>query len=585
MNQSTVTPQTFDFTNLLPDWTSLQQLYGLLLDWNLDALGAQLAEPKSLSTVFVVALVAVFAWFIIRSVIWGGLRASRRVAFFHRLLRKVTAENLTEKRPDLRHRAERKGKLGSLWTEFDETLVLSGNRVQNSFDAAHFFNTHTLASGITESRLLAAVPGFLTAIGVIGTFMGLQLGLSGLDLSNTEQAQSGINQLVAGASVAFMTSVWGVGLSVLFNFIEKAAEQRVRGRIAGLQHRIDTLFPRANPEQTLISIHDENRRATDTLNGLAEQIGHQMQQAMSEATGQMMEGVMQGLREVMQPALKQLVDSSESVNRRQEHGSERVLEGLIERFGESFKRQGQEQQAALESAAGELGDKLGGWSNSMSSFLSRLEAQQIAAEQSNKSLVHATQDHIGKLEQAGQSQLGEMQKELTATVGQVIQQFGTAQQEWLTEREAEQQRQQKGTEAVAQRLGDIGAQLGQQMSGQMETIQRHSDDLLTKVSLATTEQSAQITRQQQAVQDYMQQINASSSEQMAKLQQGVAVTLREITAELASTQEQWAASREAGQRELNGEIEAVAQRISAAGESVGNQAASQVAALQQQSTT
>ena len=91
MSQSTVASQTFDFTNLLPDWTSLQQLYGLLLDRNFNAVGAQLAEPKSLSAVFVVALVTVFAWFIIHSVIWGGLRASRRVAFFHRLLRNAVS--------------------------------------------------------------------------------------------------------------------------------------------------------------------------------------------------------------------------------------------------------------------------------------------------------------------------------------------------------------------------------------------------------------------------------------------------------------------------------------------------------------
>jgi len=37
----------------------------------------------------------------------------------------------------------------------------------NTFDAAYFFNATTLAKGVTDNRLVAAVPGFLTAIGVM----------------------------------------------------------------------------------------------------------------------------------------------------------------------------------------------------------------------------------------------------------------------------------------------------------------------------------------------------------------------------------------------------------------------------------
>ena len=52
-----------------------------------------------------------------------------------------------------------------------------GYHLFNTLDASHFFNHYSLARGLTDNRLLTAVPSFLTAIGVIGTFAGLQIGL------------------------------------------------------------------------------------------------------------------------------------------------------------------------------------------------------------------------------------------------------------------------------------------------------------------------------------------------------------------------------------------------------------------------
>lgn len=111
--------------------------------------------------------------------------------------------------------------LGKLWREFDESLVRSADNrhVYNTLDAEHFFNANSLAPGLTGSRLLAAMPSFLVAVGVLGTFVGLTIGLANLgangDFQNVDEIRSGITALIAGAAVAFMTSVWGG----LFSFV------------------------------------------------------------------------------------------------------------------------------------------------------------------------------------------------------------------------------------------------------------------------------------------------------------------------------------------------------------------------------
>lgn len=63
------------------------------------------------------------------------------------------------------------------------------------------------------------VPGILTALGILGTFLGLVIGLQGFDFSNADQMTSSVEALVGGLNVAFYTSIYGVSLSIIYNFI------------------------------------------------------------------------------------------------------------------------------------------------------------------------------------------------------------------------------------------------------------------------------------------------------------------------------------------------------------------------------
>ena len=250
----------FNFADLLPQ---IEPFFALLSGY---------VTSEGMSSLFIAVLLLIFICFLVW-VFLAGFFSRRSILFFRKLLQGLTPDSLVDKRQDLKQRAQRGDKrLGELWAEFDETLVVSEGekRIQNTYDAAHFFNAHTLGRGITENRLLAAVPGLLTAIGVVGTFTGLFLGLSGL---NPEEVSS-IVGLIQGASIAFKTSVWGVSLSFIFNLIEKCVEQYVRYNITTLQDNIDTLFPRLSPEQTLVHVYEETRQTAITLDGLSERIGN-----------------------------------------------------------------------------------------------------------------------------------------------------------------------------------------------------------------------------------------------------------------------------------------------------------------------
>lgn len=335
-------------------------------------------------------------------------QAILQIDFYKGLLQGTSQDSLASRQREITLKALENTQYGQLWKEFDETLVHSadGTRLFNTLDAEHFFNSHTMARGLTDNRLLAAVPGFLTAIGVIGTFAGLQMGLASLELSQeagVDALRQGIGHMISGASIAFLTSVWGVLTSVLFNLIEKVLERGVRKRIGELQNLIDYLYPRINAEQSLISIADHTRNSNDTLQGLAEKIGDRLQEAMVQASENIRTGLEDSLHQIMGPAIQSLVENAQT-------GSQQVLDSLLSRFLDGVGDAGNVQRQAMETASQNVNVALGDLGQQMSGFLTRLDEQTRQAEDAARErqfLLEKQLQSLGEQQTDRQKQLGE----------------------------------------------------------------------------------------------------------------------------------------------------------------------------------
>ncbi len=342
---------------------------------NFDALLNNPFSSEGISAGFWVAEIIVFAGFAFY-LMFKARQGFGNVANFQRMLQGLSRSDLGYKQRELREYNFRNEDVKSLWLEFDETLVISssGDQLYNTYDAAHFFNTHSLASKATESRLLAAVPGFLTAIGVIGTFLGLQLGLGALNLntSDTEQLKGAISALISSASIAFMTSVWGVFLSLFFNAIEKIVESIIRNQIAALQQRIDTLFPRLIAEQTLLDISRDGNQSKETLMGLAEQIGNQMQVAVQSMAETVTTGMTESLERIMSPAIEQMVEASTEFANKQANSSEDALKEILGKFSEGLGQAGAQQQSMMQQATHDMNRSMSEWGSGLTRFMGQL---------------------------------------------------------------------------------------------------------------------------------------------------------------------------------------------------------------------
>lgn len=318
------------------------------------------------------------------AVIYHRLRFSRRLTMIRGLIDGQDKNSLAENRAATLEKAINQDPkiTGALWREFDESLVYSSDktRLSNTLDAEHFFNSYTLAYGLTSSRLLAAAPTFLTAIGVLGTFIGLTIGLKDLQINaeEVETLKSGVSAMINGASVAFMTSVWGVGLSLLLNMFEKLVERGALSKIRDLQQRIDYLYPRLPAEYSLVQIAASTEESKEALQELHERIGDRLQETVAGVSESMQQAVTDALNKVMAPAIQSLVNNASQQ-------STDVLEKLVTSFMEAMKATGNEQGNLLKGAASDVQSAVSDMATQLESLFKRLDEQQNQASATNQS--------------------------------------------------------------------------------------------------------------------------------------------------------------------------------------------------------
>ena len=136
-----------------------------------------------------------------------------------------------------------------------------------------YINDDTVIHGPGNAQLADLIPGLLTSLGILGTFMGMMDGLGGLDFSNADKIIEGIPTLLTGMQFAFGTSVAGVSCSICFNIINRILQGSSYRAIDDFVSNFTSLAmsrPLDNDVQLICQNQDSNHMLstlTDTLPG------------------------------------------------------------------------------------------------------------------------------------------------------------------------------------------------------------------------------------------------------------------------------------------------------------------------------
>lgn len=474
----------------------------------------------AISVLFWLFMVVIFSVTVVILVI-NRVRFGSRVGALNGLLKDLNKDNMALSRRETRQKAIELKDFDArmLWLEFDDSLVVSGNQKQlfSTLGASDFFNGKTLARGLTGSRLLAAVPSFLVALGVLGTFVGLTVGLSGLvgTSNEVEALKGGINELISGASVAFMTSVWGVFFSLLLNFMEKFFEARALNKVSQVQRRVDALYKQLPAEQSLLYIAENSRGSRQALQELHERIGDRLQETLSGMSDAMQEAVTEALNTVMAPAIQALVNNSSEQ-------SSQALTTLVEQFMAGMASAGREQGGQMQQAAADVNSAVNSMGERLDHLFTNLSGQQ------NQQLELARQQS---------SEFSSQLHELT--------------------RSADQKQEQ-----LEQRFGELMSSLSSQMERQLGAAQSHDEQrqaaFIQQISQSNSSQTALLEQLSQTVSQQVQSMSEVGTERDKSFETIVLNVMAKLDAQLASQTDAADSREQSRQQRFNQQLDAVA---------------------------
>lgn len=194
-------------------------------------------------------------------------------------------------------------------------------------DVEDYINDETVIDGNGHTQLADVIPGILTSLGILGTFIGLVRGLGALDLSDATKTMSSISDMIGGMTFAFGTSIAGIACSLAFNVLNRAA-------IGSTQRAIDD-FHEAFTEFVMQQPLSDNVQAICQQEDQAAFMRH----AVNELSSRMGDNVAGAVERSMAPVLQSMNQFIVGETQAQLEGLDRIVSSFVGRMTGSLDTQ------------------------------------------------------------------------------------------------------------------------------------------------------------------------------------------------------------------------------------------------------
>lgn len=194
-------------------------------------------------------------------------------------------------------------------------------------DVEEYLNEEDVDEHI-HKRLLEMVPDIFTSLGILGTFVGLVWGLKNFEPSNYEAMTTSVASLVDGIKVAFLTSIYGIAMSIVYSCGMKSEYSSLTSNLQSFLDRFHTyVMPTAESESMNILVASQKNQ-TAAMEQMAEKFSVQMADSFEK---------------VITPTFQKMNDSLDvlvnSVTRCQEDAIKEILDTFLKEMNLSFKTQ------------------------------------------------------------------------------------------------------------------------------------------------------------------------------------------------------------------------------------------------------
>jgi len=322
--------------------------------------------------------------------------------------------------------------LKGIWREFSKTLhlqqqVVDGemrvSAVYSTVTADAYFNPESVFEGRVNSEFFKHLPGILTGLGIIGTFVGLIFGLhsfASIDLGQPAKTQEGLQRLMGAVSGAFIVSATAIVAAMLVTFVEKLFIKKLTALVQELVQVIDALYDAGASEDylaRLVKASEDSAAQTKILkDALVKELGdllRELTEAQISAASTNAKLVQTGLQDQAKELGAGLANQSQEIGGAVKASIIEALKDPLERIAAAVAQASGEQSGAatkmLQEVMTSFSQKLNDLFGGQISEINRLNQE---AAQSIKQAVEGIQGLMKSLQDSGQRTADEMSQKM-----------------------------------------------------------------------------------------------------------------------------------------------------------------------------
>ena len=235
--------------------------------------------------------------------------------------------------------------LSHLWTDFAERYEADAVTVHGLpfgvTDPEAVFTESTVLKGYNR-QLSLALSAIFAGLGILGTFWGLYLGLKDIGIPDQDALFESVQTLLSGMSAAFVTSLAGIALSLIWRIAHRSTHHGFQGRARAFFDEVRVRFPVRTPEAVLagsLRNAEEQRVLLEEQKGILQNLGTDVASAMQDV-----------MEKSFSPALTSIDETLQAVTTQVDQRQMEALEDIVVAFREQFLGAADDQIQRLASA-------------------------------------------------------------------------------------------------------------------------------------------------------------------------------------------------------------------------------------------
>lgn len=356
------------------------------------------------------------------------------------------------------------------WHEFKEHIIFPTEQdvqsndqqrlvIKNSIQPSFFFNEDNVIEENIDVRFLDAIPGKLTGLGILGTFVGLTIGIAGatyalgsLEKSDSDNLTSTLITLLQGASLAFLTSVLGISFSMIFSAMEKKEINNLKKNLRIFVESLEKSLKLVTNEQIAIQIHDSIREQNKKFDGFSNELAIALENSLSKT-----------LKDPFTEGVGQLLNGLSSIRDVQQNFSNNLMNELVTKVTGNIAVHAQENQSKASKAFEELQEAF-----------SRQAAEMVASQNAMASTSRQLLNEISHTSKTHQDELNKQLKDTVSSMTDVLENINSKFRENIVNSSTE----------ISKVLGDTFNSVAndvQNRQREMKTEYQNSSETLLKV--------------------------------------------------------------------------------------------------------